>query len=209
MAPRPFVNRDFSVACPAGTEQPGAGRCCRWGTERIRKGRERRVPALLWLDARFEVAEGLAFEFDEAVKVGSRREGVNCERGCALVFAEVSEHVDEDPPHCARRSQCATVPAIRDQWASARDQLIHAPREAHGQPAYAPEQCLPIGSFDNEVEMVVLHRKMHDLKASLPALVSLAQHHSNGWKHELRAQRPKCGAQRDMHGFRPTMLWAH
>jgi hypothetical protein len=70
----------------------------------------------------------------------------------------------------ARRLQDARVVAIGKQPALAFQLAVDRARHAHAQALYASSQRPPIVCLDQQVEVVALHREMHEPKAkSLPA----------------------------------------
>src|SRR5262245_12230809 len=77
---------------------------------------------------------------------------------------EVREHVNQRIANRARTLQRATVPPIRKEPASPREQPIHAPCDADAQAAHPFDQRLVISRLDDEVEMIALHREVDDAK---------------------------------------------
>jgi hypothetical protein len=122
----------------------------------------------------------------EASEVGSRRERVEAAHGFA-VLSRIREHVSQRVPDRARRRQCAPVPAPREYRASPEYQAIEAPREAHREPAQAAAQRSAILRFDDEMEMIRLHREHDDPKPTPPTLVQVGDRVPQRREHELRA----------------------
>jgi hypothetical protein len=109
--------------------------------------------------------------FLEAVEEGRRREPIDGRVGTRMVLSEIAEHVGEGVTCRARRGQSASVPAVRPEPASAKDERIHAPGDAHGQ-ARHPEGKSPfVAGFDEQMEVIRLHREVNDPKDPMMALI--------------------------------------
>jgi hypothetical protein len=81
------------------------------------------------------------------------------------VLSEVGEDVDESVTHCARTFQCAPVPATGKKAASPAQQLVHPASDANGQPSHSLDQPHVVARLHEQVQVIVLNRKLHEAKA--------------------------------------------
>ena len=124
--------------------------------------------------------------FSKTFEPGGRRKWVGQERAtrARLVLSEVGEHVAKSRPHGSRRRQGARMVAIGPEPAALAEQLVHSPRDADHEPAHARRERPLVPRLDDQMEMVVLHGKVHDSKRFLaPTLVRDRAH--EGRKHLL------------------------
>ncbi|HLY37825.1 MAG TPA: hypothetical protein VKU61_07305 [Candidatus Binatia bacterium] len=91
----------------------------------------------------------------------SRGAGIDPAPGHMMLPA-VEQNVDQTIPHLAGRPQRAAVEAIGPNSASASDPTVDRLREADAEPLHPARQCgCPVG-LDEQVQVVRLHREMHD-----------------------------------------------
>src|SRR5688572_9358322 len=114
------------------------------------------------------------------------------------MLPRVREHVDESAAHGAGCRERVAVPAFGEQPAAAKEEPIDSARETHVETANALDEGAVALRFDQKVNMVRLHGKMHDLKAAAVATIRGVDRSAHRREGELRAQRPTEHAQRDM-----------
>lgn len=131
---------DQTVAAPAGSEQPGS------------RGDDGR---------RFPVARCYRDRIGEAIEPFGGRERIDARKGAACgvgdVLLAVLEHIDERVAHLPRGGERAAVPAIRPEAAATKKQPIHALGKANHEAAHACRKGRFAVSFDDQVQMVLLH----------------------------------------------------
>jgi hypothetical protein len=120
------------------------------------------------------------------------------------VFLEVHEDIDEGIPNLAWARQSTAIPSIPPKWPAAPDRAVHSPSKANGQPAHASRERAPVRRFDEEMQMIRLHRKMDDAKC---ARRGLRERSDNGLERPRRAQvrPPTTGAKRHVHWVRSAV----
>jgi hypothetical protein len=88
-------------------------------------------------------------KLDEVRKMERGRKDVELGRATFVVLLEVREHVNQRIANGSRTRERTPVPAVRNEPASASEQLIDLPRNPDGQPAHPFDQCSAIARFDD------------------------------------------------------------
>jgi len=78
------------------------------------------------------------------------------------MVAEVFEDVPECAGDLAARREDVSVVPVRKNLAAAAGGLVDRARNADGQPLHAAREALGAFSFDEQVELISLHREVHD-----------------------------------------------
>lgn len=132
-----------------------------------------------------------------SVEPCSRATGIDCRRG-AQMLSEIEEHVDQPAAYFTWGSKCVGVVTVAPDRALASRASIDGPRASNRQPLHPPRQrALSLG-FDDQMQMVGLHREMNEAKRSPATFPEPALQLP---KNHLRAKRgnpPDC-PQRDVH----------
>jgi hypothetical protein len=137
-APRSLVPGDEPVPPPADAQQPGPWPPRRW----ITGGR----------------GPGLS----GAVEPARRRARIDAAE--RQVLASIREHVHESVAHHAWRRECERVIAVRPESAAAAERTIDAERTADREAAHAATQRSGVACLGDEMQVVALHREVHDAK---------------------------------------------
>src|SRR5258706_15872997 len=82
----------------------------------------------------------------------------------AQVFAPILEDVDDGVAHLARRCERSRVVTVAESPSASPQGAIDRTSNTNAQPTRASGQCQLVARFDDEVDVVNLHRKMHDAK---------------------------------------------
>jgi hypothetical protein len=121
------------------------------------------------------------------------------------VFFEVREDVNEGVSNCSRRREGTTVPSVRNEPSTPKQQPVYLPRQADIEAAHAAKQSPAVRSFHDQMKMIRLHREVDDSK-SLPASpIRTCDHVPDGGKNELPPQRPEQQTHRDVHRLSRAM----
>jgi len=86
------------------------------------------------------------------------------------VLTKIREHVEQRVPHLSRGLELVAVPAIGPERTAATEKAVHVKRNADGNAADSAGQGSLVARFDDEVNVVPLHRKMEDPEALRVAL---------------------------------------
>jgi hypothetical protein len=65
------------------------------------------------------------------------------------------------------------VPSVGPETASPKDEAVHPPSDSHRQAAHSGGQRALVRSFDEQVQVIGLHREMHHPENEAMALVRL------------------------------------
>jgi hypothetical protein len=84
-----------------------------------------------------------------------------------------------------------SMPSVGPETTLSKDESIHPPRDSHRQTPHSRRERAFIGRFDQQVQMIGLHREMYDSKHATVSPIRLRDGAFQRWKDELRSQRPK------------------
>jgi hypothetical protein len=135
----------------------------------------------------------------KAGKEGRRRESIDHRARSRVVLAKIAEHIRERVPSGSRRCQRAPVPSVGPEAPSSKDEAVHPPRDPNGETSHSSRKSVPVGGLDQQVQVISLHREMHDAKHAVMALIRLGDGALQRRKNEPRSQRPKRRTQGHMH----------
>jgi hypothetical protein len=94
------------------------------------------------------------------------------------------------------------MPTIRPQLAAAPQQIVDVARHPHGKPLHAARECALVPRFHDQVNVVVLNRKVHDAKTLGSRGRSAPNRQHQCREKMLAAQRVKRGAHGHVHWMR-------
>jgi len=146
--------------------------------------------------------------FAKARKEGRGREWIKRRASPRVVFSKIAQHIRERVTRGARGRQRAPVPSVGPETASSKDEAVHPPRDPDRQPSHSSGERVLVGGLDEQMQMIRLHREVHDAKDRLVALVGLGDGPFQSRKDESRSQRPKPRAQRHVHRVAERVLGA-
>ena len=63
------------------------------------------------------------------------------------------------------------MPSVGPEAASTKDEAVHPPRDSHRQTSHSGGESAPVARFDQQMQMIGLHRKLHDSKRATVALI--------------------------------------
>jgi hypothetical protein len=135
-----------------------------------------------------------------------RRESIDLGACSRVVLSKVAEHVGERVTRGSRRGQNVSVPSVGPETPSSKDEAIHAPRDSHCQPSHAGGKRAFVRSFDDQVQVIRLHREVHHSKNVMMASVRLGNRAFQRGKNELRAQRSKRRTERHVYRMSEGVL---
>jgi hypothetical protein len=98
------------------------------------------------------------------------------------------------------------MPTFCEERASAEKQAVDSPCQADVEPANTFDQIAMTPRFHEEVEMVRLNRKVHDLEPAAAAAIRSVDGATHRRENVLRAKRAAEQAQSDVLGIVRTML---
>jgi hypothetical protein len=113
------------------------------------------------------------------------------------MLSKVREHVHEGISNRSRRREVAPVPAISPKTTPPHHELVHRTGNANYEVANACGQGSLVARFDDEMNVIPLHGKVHHAKVAIPPRCA-ANGEANRREHVLASQRPKERAQRDV-----------
>jgi len=119
------------------------------------------------------------------------------------VLSKVGEH--DGVSHFSWRPERAPVPAISPEAPASRQEIVHVPRDAHGDAAHTTRKCSFVRRFDDQMKMIALHREMHHAEALRIATSGAEQRKAYRREHGLTAERRQTGTERDVHRLASSM----
>jgi hypothetical protein len=101
------------------------------------------------------------------------------------MLLEVCEHVNERSSHRPWRIEGTLVPAIAPAAPAPEKQPIQPPRQTHLEPSNPAEQRPAIPGLDDQMNVVRLHRELHNSESPGPSLIRIPNRPHHGGIHEL------------------------
>jgi hypothetical protein len=101
------------------------------------------------------------------------------------MLAKVGEHVDYRIAHLTRRTKSAPVPTICPESSATQQELVHRACHANAQTPHSCGQRAPTLRLDNQMQVIMLDRKMDDAKGRRLPPIRSADCILQRRKHEL------------------------
>jgi hypothetical protein len=111
--------------------------------------------------------------FAKARKERRRRERIDRGASPRIVFSKIAEHVRKRVPSGSRRCQRAPVPSVGPETPSSKDEAVHPPSDSYCETSHSGRERALVGSFDQQVQVIGLHREMHDPKHAMMTMICL------------------------------------
>jgi hypothetical protein len=91
------------------------------------------------------------------------------------VLFPIEKYINQDIANIARRLQRTSMVAVPEDAAARPEQTVYATRDPDGEPLHALTEAPSIVGFDDQMDVVGLHAKVHDAKKAPLRLVNLGE----------------------------------